>query len=180
MSAGQTATWTGTKLPKMSCIEASTSAFATGFAFGYLQRQHVGATSWSVMTALDFTRTHKNSWRPTATVCRVTIIEDAPSPTRRWRGIVLWWLLVLPGLLWAVVRLGGWERGVLVQLFAFTPYVAAWSVPLALAALLAVWTVPLAFTVKVAGSLLTGGRVPADVGATMLAAVRPGSRVKEA
>ena len=36
-------------------------------------------------------------------------------------------LLILPGLIWAVVRLGGWERGPLVQLFAFTPYVAAWS-----------------------------------------------------
>jgi endonuclease/exonuclease/phosphatase family metal-dependent hydrolase len=35
------------------------------------------------------------------------------------------WLLVLPGAAWAVVRAGGWERGPLVQLFAFTPYVAA-------------------------------------------------------
>lgn len=41
------------------------------------------------------------------------------------------------------------------------------------------WTVPLAFTVMVAGSLLTRGRVPADVGATMLAAAHPGSHVKE-
>ncbi|HEY0003116.1 MAG TPA: endonuclease/exonuclease/phosphatase family protein [Actinoplanes sp.] len=41
---------------------------------------------------------------------------------------VLWcWLLPLPGLLWAVIRLGGWERGLLVPLFAFTPYVAVWS-----------------------------------------------------
>ena len=40
---------------------------------------------------------------------------------------MLCWLLVLPGLLWVIVRLGGWERGPLVQLFAFTPYVAAWS-----------------------------------------------------
>ena len=38
---------------------------------------------------------------------------------------------------------------------------------------------PLGFTVMVAGSLLTRGRVPADVGATMVAAARPGSRVKE-
>ncbi|MDP9816277.1 endonuclease/exonuclease/phosphatase family protein [Spirilliplanes yamanashiensis] len=66
----------------------------------------------------------------------MTITEDAPPPTRRRRGVLLWWVLVLPGLLWAVVRLGGWERSALVQLFAFTPYVAAWSVPLALAALL--------------------------------------------
>lgn len=40
---------------------------------------------------------------------------------------VLLWLVVLPGLLWAVIRLGGWDRGPVVQLLAFTPYVAAWS-----------------------------------------------------
>jgi endonuclease/exonuclease/phosphatase (EEP) superfamily protein YafD len=38
------------------------------------------------------------------------------------------WLLVLPGLVWAVLRVFGWERGFLVQAFAFTPYVAAWTV----------------------------------------------------
>jgi endonuclease/exonuclease/phosphatase (EEP) superfamily protein YafD len=44
------------------------------------------------------------------------------------------WILVLPGAGWAVVRAGGWERGPLVQLFAFTPYVAAWAwIPAALA-----------------------------------------------
>ncbi|OJF11820.1 endonuclease [Couchioplanes caeruleus subsp. caeruleus] len=44
------------------------------------------------------------------------------------------WLLVLPGAVWVVLRVGGWDRGPLVQLFAFTPYVAAWSVvPLAVA-----------------------------------------------
>ncbi|GAA0508477.1 endonuclease [Paractinoplanes deccanensis] len=48
---------------------------------------------------------------------------------------VLFWFLVVPGLLWAAVRLGGWERGPLVQLFAFTPYVAAWSWLPAVAAL---------------------------------------------
>jgi endonuclease/exonuclease/phosphatase (EEP) superfamily protein YafD len=37
------------------------------------------------------------------------------------------WLLVVPGLIWAVLRLFGWERWVLVQAFAFTPYVAAWT-----------------------------------------------------
>jgi len=37
------------------------------------------------------------------------------------------WLLVLPGLAWAVLRLFGGERGYLVQLFAFTPYAAAWT-----------------------------------------------------
>lgn len=47
-------TWTGTVLPKKSGIVAATSAFDTGFAFGYFQRQHVGATSWFLMAALDF------------------------------------------------------------------------------------------------------------------------------
>ena len=47
----------------------------------------------------------------------------------------LWlWLLLAPGLVWAVLRLFGWERSFLVQAFAFTPYVAAWTVvPLVLA-----------------------------------------------
>ena len=46
------------------------------------------------------------------------------------------WLLVLPGAVWAAVRAGGWERGPLVQLFAFTPYVAAGAWGPALAAAL--------------------------------------------
>jgi endonuclease/exonuclease/phosphatase family metal-dependent hydrolase len=37
------------------------------------------------------------------------------------------WLLVVPGLVWAVLRMGGWDRGILVQLLSFTTYVAAWS-----------------------------------------------------
>jgi endonuclease/exonuclease/phosphatase family metal-dependent hydrolase len=37
------------------------------------------------------------------------------------------WPLVLPGLAWAVTRAVGGERGFLVQAFAFTPYVAAWT-----------------------------------------------------
>jgi endonuclease/exonuclease/phosphatase family metal-dependent hydrolase len=52
----------------------------------------------------------------------------------------VWWLLVLPGFVWAAFRLGGWEFGPLVQLFAFTPYVAAWSLfPLVGAALRKRW-----------------------------------------
>ena len=44
------------------------------------------------------------------------------------------WLLLAPGLVWAVLRLFGWERGFLVQAFAFTPYAAAWTVvPMAIA-----------------------------------------------
>jgi hypothetical protein len=49
---------------------------------------------------------------------------------------ILLWVLVLPTLAWAIIRLGGWERGPLVQLFAFTTYVAAWSLLPVLVALL--------------------------------------------
>lgn len=38
------------------------------------------------------------------------------------------WFLVTPGLIWAVLRLFGGEESFLVQAFAFTPYVAAWTV----------------------------------------------------
>jgi endonuclease/exonuclease/phosphatase family metal-dependent hydrolase len=50
------------------------------------------------------------------------------------------WLLALPGATWAIIRAGGWERGPLVQLFAFTPYVAAgvW-IPAVVAALSRRW-----------------------------------------
>jgi endonuclease/exonuclease/phosphatase (EEP) superfamily protein YafD len=68
----------------------------------------------------------------------------AAEPARRKRKgalTVLFWLLVLPGLLWVIIRLGGWERGPLVQLFAFTPYVAAWSwLPAVLALATRRWT----------------------------------------
>jgi endonuclease/exonuclease/phosphatase (EEP) superfamily protein YafD len=57
------------------------------------------------------------------------------------RGLtVLCWAVATPGLLWAAVRLLGVERGPLVQLLAFTPYVAAWSLaPVALALGLRRW-----------------------------------------
>lgn len=45
-------TWTGAALPARSGIVSATSAFDTGFGFGYFQRQHVGATSWFIMAAL--------------------------------------------------------------------------------------------------------------------------------
>jgi endonuclease/exonuclease/phosphatase family metal-dependent hydrolase len=54
-------------------------------------------------------------------------LVDAPTARRYRSRTVLWWLLVLPGAGWAAVRLGGWETGPLVQLLAFTPYVAVWS-----------------------------------------------------
>jgi endonuclease/exonuclease/phosphatase (EEP) superfamily protein YafD len=67
-------------------------------------------------------------------------LTDVPPTTRPGRRIgrtLLVWLLVLPGAAWAVIRLGGWERGPLIQLFAFTPYVAVWSLIPALIALFA-------------------------------------------
>ena len=47
-------TWTGAPLPARSGVVAATSAFDTGFAFGYFQRQHVGATAWFLMAAQNF------------------------------------------------------------------------------------------------------------------------------
>ncbi len=77
---------------------------------------------------------------------------------------MLLWLLVLPGLLWVIVRLGGWERGPLVQLFAFTPYVAAWSwLPAVLALATRRWTLGgLAVVVAVALAACVLPRAMAD------------------
>jgi endonuclease/exonuclease/phosphatase (EEP) superfamily protein YafD len=74
----------------------------------------------------------------------MTVTESKPAtrPKRRVAGAVVLWALVLPGASWALVRLGGWERGPAVQLFAFTPYVAAWSLlPVAVTVALRRWTV---------------------------------------
>ncbi|WP_250001825.1 endonuclease/exonuclease/phosphatase family protein [Actinoplanes sp. M2I2] len=57
----------------------------------------------------------------------ITTTPPGVRPGRRLRRTALLLLLTLPGLVWAVVRLFGWERGVLVQLVAFTPYAALWS-----------------------------------------------------
>ena len=51
---GEGGTWTGTPLPARAGIVAATSAFDTGFAFGYFPRQHVGATAWFLMAAQNF------------------------------------------------------------------------------------------------------------------------------
>jgi endonuclease/exonuclease/phosphatase (EEP) superfamily protein YafD len=100
--------------------------------------------------------------------------ETRPAGTGRRRGkvalTVLIWLLLLPGLVWAIVRLGGWERGPLVQLFAFTPYVAAWCwLPAVLALATRRWTagavalvVALALAAMVVPRALPGGRGPAN------------------
>ena len=81
---------------------------------------------------------------------------------------VVLWLLVVPGLIWAIVRLGGWERGPLVQLFAFTPYVAAGSwLPALLALGTRRWTIAavalataVTLTALVAPRALPGSRGP--------------------
>jgi len=51
------------------------------------------------------------------------------------------WLLVSPGAVWTIVRLGGWDKGYpATQLIAFTPYVAAASViPLVAVLLMRRW-----------------------------------------
>lgn len=51
------------------------------------------------------------------------------------------WVVVAPWAVWAVVRLGGWDRGFpAAQLIAFTPYVALLSlVPLVVALLMRQW-----------------------------------------
>jgi endonuclease/exonuclease/phosphatase (EEP) superfamily protein YafD len=55
-------------------------------------------------------------------------------PGRRVARTILLAIVTAPALIWAVVRLFGWERGYLVAAIAFTPYVAAWSViPLVIA-----------------------------------------------
>ncbi|HWS32961.1 MAG TPA: endonuclease/exonuclease/phosphatase family protein [Actinoplanes sp.] len=59
-------------------------------------------------------------------------ITEAPSvtrPVRRRRIVwtVLIWLSVVPAAIWLLGRTLGWEAGPAVQLLAFTPYVALWS-----------------------------------------------------
>ena len=51
---GEGGTWTGMALPERSGVVAASSAFDTGFAFSYFQRQHVGATAWFVMAGQGF------------------------------------------------------------------------------------------------------------------------------
>jgi endonuclease/exonuclease/phosphatase (EEP) superfamily protein YafD len=103
-----------------------------------------------------------------ATVAAMTIMTAPARPTREVALTVLFWLLVLPGLVWAVVRLGGWERGPLVQLFAFTPYVAGWSwLPVVLSLSTGRWTIgvvalaaAVALTAIVLPRAIPGGRGP--------------------
>lgn len=86
----------------------------------------------------------------------------------------LCWALVLPGALWCAVRLGGWERGPLVQLMAFTPYAAIGSL-LALGLALAlrrrnaavVAALTAAALVAVVAPRALPGRSPAATGPTV-------------
>jgi hypothetical protein len=55
---GEGGTFTGTPLPAKSGIVATTSAFDTGFAYSYFQRQHVGATAWFLIAALGVNPLH--------------------------------------------------------------------------------------------------------------------------
>jgi endonuclease/exonuclease/phosphatase family metal-dependent hydrolase len=67
-------------------------------------------------------------------------ITSSAAPVRPARRVVrtlLVWLLVLPALAWAVLRLGGWEHGPMVQLIAFTPYAVVLALIPALVAMLA-------------------------------------------
>src|SRR4051794_29527991 len=81
----------------------------------------------------------RGRWPAADSVATMTLTDVPPTtrPGRRIGRTLLVWLLVLPGAAWAVIRLGGWERGPLIQLFAFTPYVAVWSLIPALIALFA-------------------------------------------
>jgi endonuclease/exonuclease/phosphatase (EEP) superfamily protein YafD len=91
---------------------------------------------------------------------------------RGWRVFVtvLIWLVVVPGLLWAIVRLSGWDRGPLVQLLAYTHYVAAWSiVPAVLALATRRWpaaavaiVVVAVFAALVLPRAIPGGRGPSS------------------
>jgi endonuclease/exonuclease/phosphatase (EEP) superfamily protein YafD len=83
----------------------------------------------------------------------MTITSTPPQvrPARRVVRTVLLGLLVTPGLAWAVIRFFGWERGYLVQLFAFTPYAALWAwVPVLLALAARKWLVAAVATVAAA------------------------------
>ena len=51
---GAGGTWTGSVLPAAGGIVAASSAFDTGFGYGYFQRQHVGATAWFLIAANSF------------------------------------------------------------------------------------------------------------------------------
>ncbi|GLW28938.1 endonuclease/exonuclease/phosphatase family protein [Actinoplanes regularis] len=109
-------------------------------------------------------------------------ITDAPadaSPAVRGRRAtvtVLLWLLLIPGLVWTVFRLGGWEPGRLIQLLAFTPYVAIGSlIPAVLALACRRWAagvVAALIAVVLAACVLPRALPDLDKGATAGTEVR--------
>ncbi|MBG0561991.1 endonuclease/exonuclease/phosphatase family protein [Actinoplanes aureus] len=73
-------------------------------------------------------------------------ITDAPlekRPAKRRIVLsVLLWLLVAPGALWFLGRVFGLERGLLIMLFAGTPFVAAWTwIPFLIALITKRWPI---------------------------------------
>ncbi|MEU4426181.1 endonuclease/exonuclease/phosphatase family protein [Actinoplanes sp. NPDC024001] len=62
-------------------------------------------------------------------------IMNAPARTRPLVRKLLPWVLLAPALVWLPGRVFGLERGILVMLVAFTPYVAVWSLIVLLIAL---------------------------------------------
>ncbi|GAA4220874.1 hypothetical protein FHR32_005459 [Streptosporangium album] len=70
----------------------------------------------------------------TETISTTAPPADRPH-RRRWISVLIW-ILVTPFAAWAVLRTTGWDAGFRwIQLVAFTPYVAAASVAVALLAL---------------------------------------------
>ncbi len=85
-----------------------------------------------------------DQWGPPDNFAGMTITTTPAEvrPARRVARTVLLILLVLPGLLWAAGRLFGWEFGYLPQVYAFTPYAAAWAwVPVVVAVLFRKWLI---------------------------------------
>ncbi|MEU5905044.1 endonuclease/exonuclease/phosphatase family protein [Micromonospora sp. NPDC047527] len=107
------------------------------------------------------------------------IVDALPTPTRRRAapvGTALCWLAIGPTAVWAALRLGGLDRGPLVQALAFTPYVAGWSVlALALAIALRRWW-PAAVAALAAVALL-GAVAPRALAASQPATTGPTIRV---
>ncbi|MFI5931387.1 endonuclease/exonuclease/phosphatase family protein [Actinoplanes sp. NPDC051494] len=88
----------------------------------------------------------------------ITSSEPLARPARVRRTVwhVFLWLLILPAVAWVLIRITGAERGLLVQLFAFTPYIAAASVvPLILALATRRWLAASVAAVTVALFALT-------------------------